>query len=116
MRLRHGSAPSGNAAARLIVTFPVPVPHNFTEPEVLGLLEKQGYTRVFAAVDGASGEAREAQRADSKKSRQPAEQVVLEMIQDRLRFDADDRARMIEALEAALRVGQGRVKVHLVER
>src|SRR5262245_29968640 len=34
--------------ARLIVTFPVPVPHNFTEAEVLGLLEKQGYTRVFA--------------------------------------------------------------------
>src|SRR5215217_1895240 len=27
---------------RLVVTFPVPVPHNFSEPEVLGLLEKQG--------------------------------------------------------------------------
>src|SRR6187431_2747840 len=34
--------------ARLIITFPVPVPHNFSETEVLGLLEKQGYTRVFA--------------------------------------------------------------------
>ena len=33
---------------RLVVTFPVPVPHNFSETEVLGLLEKQGYTRVFA--------------------------------------------------------------------
>ena len=27
---------------------PVPVPHNFSEQEVLALLEKQGYTRVFA--------------------------------------------------------------------
>src|SRR4051794_29098367 len=34
--------------SRIVVTFPVPVPHNFSEPEVLGLLEKQGYTRVFA--------------------------------------------------------------------
>src|SRR4051812_29206170 len=33
---------------RMIVTAPVFVPHNFTEVEVLSLLEKQGYTRVFA--------------------------------------------------------------------
>src|SRR6187549_966184 len=31
---------------RLVITFPVPVPHNFSEQEVLGLLENQGYTRV----------------------------------------------------------------------
>ena len=33
---------------RLVVTFPVQVPQNFTEAEVLGLLEQQGYTRVHA--------------------------------------------------------------------
>src|SRR3982074_1322591 len=32
---------------RLLLTFPVPVPANFTEVEVRGLLEKQGYTRFF---------------------------------------------------------------------
>src|SRR5882757_1159865 len=32
---------------RLLLTFPVPVPPNFTEAEVRGLLEKQGYTRFF---------------------------------------------------------------------
>src|SRR6185503_16879945 len=37
--------------SRIVVTFPVPVPHNFSETEVLGLLEKQGYTRVFARSD-----------------------------------------------------------------
>src|SRR5712672_3101285 len=32
---------------RLLLTFPVPVPPNFSEAEVRGLLEKQGYTRFF---------------------------------------------------------------------
>src|SRR5690349_5523388 len=33
---------------RIIVTFPVPVPKNFTEAEVKALLEQQGYTRIHA--------------------------------------------------------------------
>src|ERR1700747_421858 len=31
---------------RLLVPFPVAIPHNFTEAEVLQLLERQGYTRI----------------------------------------------------------------------
>src|SRR4051812_28398068 len=38
--------PEGDA--RLVITFPVPVPKNFSEKEVLGLLEAQGYTRIHA--------------------------------------------------------------------
>jgi excinuclease ABC subunit A len=34
--------------ARLVVAFPVEVPHNFSEEEVLRLLEAQGYTRIHA--------------------------------------------------------------------
>ncbi|OGA13235.1 MAG: excinuclease ABC subunit A, partial [Betaproteobacteria bacterium RIFCSPHIGHO2_12_FULL_69_13] len=74
---------------RLVVTFPVPVPKNFTEAEVRQLLERQGYTRFHSR---------------SKAS--------LEVIQDRLRVGAAEKARVVEALEAALRVGQGRVNVH----
>jgi excinuclease ABC subunit A len=74
---------------RLIVTFPVTVPKNFSETEVKELLERQGYTRIHA------------QNGDT-----------LEVVQDRLRFSGAERARVIEALEAALRVGQGRVNVH----
>ena len=48
---------------RLIVTFPVEVPDNFSEAEVLDLLAKQGYTRVHA-----------------RRGR------VLEIVQDRLRL------------------------------
>jgi len=74
---------------RLVVTFPVAVPRNFSEDEVRQLLERQGYTRIHARHEG-----------------------LLEVIQDRIRMSSSERARVIEALEAALRVGNGRVNVH----
>ena len=74
---------------RLIVAFPVEVPHNFSEAEVLRLLEAQGYTRIHARHG-----------------------KTLEVVQDRFRIAGAERARVIEALEAALRVGQGRVNVY----
>ncbi|MBI4988807.1 MAG: ATP-binding cassette domain-containing protein [Rhodocyclales bacterium] len=74
---------------RLIIAFPVDVPHNFSEAEVLRLLEAQGYTRIHA-----------------RRGR------TLEVVQDRFRLSGAERARVVEALEAALRVGQGRVAVH----
>ncbi|MPZ45968.1 MAG: excinuclease ABC subunit A, partial [Betaproteobacteria bacterium] len=75
---------------RLIVTFPVRVPENFSRDEVLKLLESQGYTRIHGEGNG-----------------------VLEVVQDRLRLSNAERARVIEGLEAALRIGQGRVNVHV---
>jgi len=75
---------------RLLVTFPVSVPANFSAAEVLKLLEQQGYTRVQA-----SG-------ADQ-----------LEVVQDRFRLGHVDRGRVIDAFEAALRVGRGRVNVRV---
>ena len=75
---------------RLVVTFPVRVPRNFSEAEVRALLEQQGYTRIHAKRGN-----------------------TIEVIQDRFRIGSIERARLIEALEAALRVGQGRVNVHV---
>ena len=74
---------------RLVIAFPVPVPKNFSEQEVLQLLERQGYSRIHSRSKG-----------------------LLEVVQDRLRLAGAERARVIEALEAALRVGQGKVNVH----
>ncbi len=74
------------ADARLVVTFPVIVPDNFGEREVLQLLEQQGYTRVHSK--------------DGK---------TLEIVQDRFRLVGAGPSRILEALEAALRVGRGRV-------
>jgi len=109
-------AARGESDARLMVTFPVPVPHNFTEAEVLALLEKQGYTRIFArhVSVAAKATATKGRKRATKKSAKGESQVLFEIIQDRLRFDAGDRSRMIETLEAALRVGQGKVNVHVV--
>ena len=73
---------------RLLVTFPVTVPLNFSAAEVLKLLEQQGYTRVHAS-----------------------ETQKLEIVQDRFRLGNVDRGRVIDAFEAALRVGRGRVNV-----
>jgi excinuclease ABC subunit A len=75
---------------RLLITFPVMVPANFTATEVLKLLEQQGYTRVHAS-----------------------ETQKLEIVQDRFRLGNVDRGRVIDALEAALRVGRGRVNVRV---
>src|SRR4051812_13701130 len=77
---------------RLIVTFPVPVPKNFSEGEVKALLEQQGYTRIHA-----------------KRGK------TIEVVQDRFRMSSVERSRVVEALEAALRVGQGRVNVQIAE-
>ncbi|HSV94206.1 MAG TPA: excinuclease ABC subunit UvrA, partial [Desulfobacterales bacterium] len=80
------------AARRALVTFPVAVPHNFTEQEVLDLLGKQGYTRIHARENGR-----------------------LEVVQDRIVLQPSARGRLVEDLEAALRHGQGRVSVHAVD-
>ncbi|MFZ5556698.1 MAG: excinuclease ABC subunit UvrA [Pseudomonadota bacterium] len=87
--LRERAAAAGDP--RLVITFPVPVPKNFDEAEVLALLERQGYTRVHAREDG-----------------------VLHVVQDRLRMGSAERERVVEALEAALGVGRGRVDVRVL--
>jgi len=74
---------------RLLVTFPVTVPKNFTEAEVKQLLESQGYSRIHARRDD-----------------------TLEVLQDRLRLSSAEKTRVIEALEAALKIGQGKVNVY----
>jgi len=73
---------------RLIITFPVPIPKNFSEKEVEELLQRQGYTRLHSRS-----------------------KTLLEVVQDRIRMPAE-RARVTEALESALRFGQGRVNIY----
>ncbi|HSD44346.1 MAG TPA: excinuclease ABC subunit UvrA [Burkholderiales bacterium] len=76
---------------RLVLAFPVEVPKNFSEAEVLQLLERQGYARVHARQGS-----------------------TLQVVQDRLRMSSAERARVMEAVEAALKVGRGRVNAHQV--
>jgi excinuclease ABC subunit A len=80
---------SGSAEPTVLITFPVPVLEGFSEAQVKALLERQGYTRIH-------------RRRGS----------TLEVIQDRVRVDARNRARIVEGLEAALRIGRGHVSVY----
>ncbi|MCX8006347.1 MAG: excinuclease ABC subunit A, partial [Burkholderiaceae bacterium] len=86
---RCGQVPS----ARLTITFPVTVPANFSPDEVRAHLQAQGYTRVLGerTVNG---------------------QRVLDVVQDRFRFAAVERERVMQALQAALRYGGGRLAIH----
>jgi len=77
---------------RLVVTFPVEIPKNFSEKEIRKLLEAQGYTRIHAK----SGK-------------------TLEVVQDRFRMSSAERERVIEALESGFRVGHGQVRIHVVD-
>ncbi|HEV8443982.1 MAG TPA: excinuclease ABC subunit UvrA [Steroidobacteraceae bacterium] len=86
---RQRAAAAGDP--RVYLCFPIPVPKNFKEKEVTALLEAQGYTRIHERV------------ADT-----------LEVVQDRLRLGNAERARVMESLETALRVGRGRVNLHVV--
>ena len=72
-----------------LITFPVPVPENFTVDEVKGLLAKQGYHRLH-----------------SESARR------LEVVQDRIAAGSGGRGRLVEALEAALHYGQGRADAY----
>ncbi|MGD1017920.1 MAG: excinuclease ABC subunit UvrA [Verrucomicrobiia bacterium] len=76
------------ADGELLITFPVPIAKNFTETEIRELLAKQGYHKVEKQDD------------------------TLEVIQDTVAFTDKNRARIVEALEAALKVGNGRVAVN----
>src|SRR3982750_200306 len=70
---------------RVYLCFPIPVPKNFKEAEIKQLLESQGYTRIHERVGD-----------------------TLEVVQDRVRLGQAERARVMESLETALRVGRGR--------
>ncbi|UTF60662.1 excinuclease ABC subunit UvrA [Gilvimarinus sp. DA14] len=77
------------AEQRLMVCLPITVPEKLSDDEVLQLLNQQGYARIH-------------QRDGSR----------VEVVQDRLRLNDDNRGRLTEALEAALHYGKGHVLVY----
>ena len=74
---------------RVMVTFQVPIPENFSAEEISDWLARQGYTRVHRQT-----------------------KATIDVVQDRLKTSEDNRGRFIEAIEAGLRYGQGKVSVH----
>lgn len=77
---------------RVALTFTVVIPENFTGEEIEGYLAGQGYTRIHSRTSH-----------------------HLEVVQDRLRFEGSNRARILEDLEAALEHGRGHATVRSLE-
>ena len=80
------------AERRLVLTFPIRVPSNFTPEEIRDHLQTQGYNRVH----------RERREGTDR-------QLMLDVVRDRMRVRDDDTTRLRESVEEALRLGGGRV-------
>jgi excinuclease ABC subunit A len=79
----------GGEAPRLVVTFAIEVPHNFSNDEIKQVLAQQGYTRVHSEQGN-----------------------YIEVVQDRVRLNQTHRGRLVEALEIALEKGHGKCAVY----
>ncbi|MBP7302808.1 MAG: excinuclease ABC subunit A, partial [Brachymonas sp.] len=91
--LLRRSAASGDP--RLVLTFAVTLPASTTADEVQQWLSASGFTRVQA-------------------EREPEGQKVLDVVADRFRIAAAERARAIEAIELALKRGGGQMAVYVL--
>ena len=106
-------ARSGGDDPRLVVTFPVELPASTTPEEIEQWLSLSGFTKVQAQreVLGEKG------KAAPKKSAAHAEaavgsRLVLDVVADRFRLGSAERARVLEAIEVAIKHGSGRLAVY----
>jgi len=84
---------------RLVLTFPVELPASTTQEEVTQWLSASGFTRV------------QAQREVATVS---GVRKVLDVVADRFRIDGVEKARVLEAIEVALKRGSGRLNVYVL--
>lgn len=87
---------------RLVITFAVDVPSNFSEEEIKQFLEQQGYTRLH-----------EPQHSSSKQAKLATQRLYV--IQDRFRLSRAEPSRVMEALDAALHYGNGHLSVFALD-
>ena len=85
----------------VLVTFGVPAPAGTKASDFFAFLQSQGYLRVW--IDGVILRTDE---PDAAPKRLPA---VVRVIQDRIAVTEENRARLFEAAETALRFGKGQI-------
>src|SRR4051812_16673650 len=90
-------ARTAGADPRLVVTFPVELPGGTTPEEVEQWLSASGFTRV---------------QAEREVATPSGPRKVLDVVADRFRLHATEKARAIEAIEVALKRGAGRMSVY----
>ena len=100
---------------RLVVTFPVELPASTTPEEVEQWLSASGYTRVQAERT-VQREAKDEAPAKGKKAKPVIEAVkLLDVVADRFRLGNAEPARVMEAIEAGLKRGAGKLMVYVLK-
>ncbi|MFM7606997.1 MAG: excinuclease ABC subunit UvrA [Prosthecobacter sp.] len=97
---------SAYAEKQALILFPVPVPKNAVTADFAAFLQSQGFVRVWLY-----GNVIRLDEVEALRGRKLPAQVLV--VQDRISLEAKQRARLSEALEAALRYGKGKVAVNL---
>jgi excinuclease ABC subunit A len=120
--LRQRSAEQGDP--RLVLTFPVELPASTTPEEIEQWLSASGYTRVQAervvqraavAPVESKAAAKTPTKAKAKAAVAASESVkVLDVVADRFRVGTVEPARAMEAIEAGLKRGSGKLMVYVV--
>jgi excinuclease ABC subunit A len=93
----QGASGGASVPPRLVVTFPVELPANTTAAEVEQWLAASGFTRV---------------QAEREVATVTGPRKVLDVVADRFRLLGTDKARVVEAIEVALKRGSGRMNVY----
>ena len=105
---------------RLVVTFPVELPASTTAEEIEQWLSASGYTRVQAErlVQRAvrpEPEGKGKTKVKAKKLVESTESVkLLDVVADRFRIGTAEQARVMEAIEAGLKRGGGKLMVYVL--
>ncbi|MDO9484037.1 MAG: excinuclease ABC subunit A, partial [Hydrogenophaga sp.] len=106
---------------RLVVTFPVELPASTTPEEIEQWLSASGYTRVQAervvqrAAPVPDAKAAKPTKSKTTKGVAASESVkVLDVVADRFRIGTAEPARVMEAIEAGLKRGSGKLMVYVL--
>ncbi|MBU3739335.1 MAG: excinuclease ABC subunit UvrA, partial [Rhodoferax sp.] len=99
LQTRQAALGSTRADARLVLTFPVELPASASAQEVAQWLSLSGFTRV---------------QAEREVATPNGPRKVLDVVADRFRLATAERARVVEAIETALKRGSGRMAVHVL--
>lgn len=91
------------ADVRVAITFPVELPASATPEEIEQWLSVSGFTKVQAERE-----------IDSTQTAVPSKRKVLDVVADRFKLGSAERARVLEAIEVALKHGSGRINVYVL--
>ncbi len=100
---------------RIALTFPVELPANTSQEEVAQWLSASGFTKVQAEREvERAAPVEEPAKGKKAKAAAPESIKVLDVVADRFRFSRVERARAMEAIEVALKRGNGHLTVYVM--